>query len=161
MCCFFSCKWRDYYSKLLLLGWDLECSCIDLFVERWVLSESQNHRIVGVGRDLCGSSSPTLLLKQGTLLLSLQSREGKESKQSCNPAVSDHHNFKKCSAMSNYGKAHLELTQRWSFSLRSHYHNIFILFQNYLFTLGCNISQNHRMVGVLRDLWRSSSPTPC
>ena len=28
---------------------------------------SQNHRIVGVGRDLCGSSSPTLLLKQGHL----------------------------------------------------------------------------------------------
>ena len=26
--------------------------------------ESQNHRIVGVGRDLCGSSSPTLLPKQ-------------------------------------------------------------------------------------------------
>jgi len=26
--------------------------------------ESQNHRIVGVGRDLCGSSSPTPLLKQ-------------------------------------------------------------------------------------------------
>ena len=25
---------------------------------------TQNHRIVGVGRDLCGSSSPTLLLKQ-------------------------------------------------------------------------------------------------
>ena len=28
---------------------------------------SQNHRMVGVGRDLCGSSSPTLLLKQGHL----------------------------------------------------------------------------------------------
>ena len=28
---------------------------------------SQNHRIVGVGRDLCGSSSPTLLPKQGHL----------------------------------------------------------------------------------------------
>jgi len=27
----------------------------------------QNHRKVGVGRDLCGSSSPTLLLKQGHL----------------------------------------------------------------------------------------------
>jgi len=26
-------------------------------------SESQNHRIVGVGRDLCGSSSPTPLPK--------------------------------------------------------------------------------------------------
>ena len=29
------------------------------------ITESQNHRIVGVGRDLCGSSSPTLMLKQG------------------------------------------------------------------------------------------------
>ena len=29
--------------------------------------ESQNHRIVGVGRDLCGSSSPTPLPKQGHL----------------------------------------------------------------------------------------------
>jgi len=29
--------------------------------------ESQNHRMVGVGRDLCGASSPTLLLKQGHL----------------------------------------------------------------------------------------------
>ena len=26
---------------------------------RWEMQESQNHRIVGVGRDLCGSSSPT------------------------------------------------------------------------------------------------------
>jgi len=32
-----------------------------------VFTESQNHRIVGVGRDLCGSSSPTPLLKQGHL----------------------------------------------------------------------------------------------
>jgi len=28
---------------------------------------SQNHRMVGVGRDLCGSSSPILLPKQGHL----------------------------------------------------------------------------------------------
>jgi len=27
------------------------------------ITESQNHRVVGVGRDLCGSSSPTLLPK--------------------------------------------------------------------------------------------------
>ena len=27
----------------------------------------RDHRMVGVGRDLCGSSSPTLLLKQGHL----------------------------------------------------------------------------------------------
>jgi len=29
--------------------------------------ESQNHRMVGVGRDLCGTSSPTPLSKQGHL----------------------------------------------------------------------------------------------
>jgi len=28
---------------------------------------TQNHRMVGVGRDLCGSCSPTLLPKQGHL----------------------------------------------------------------------------------------------
>jgi len=33
----------------------------------FTFTESQNHRIVGVGRDLCGSSSPTLLPKQGHL----------------------------------------------------------------------------------------------
>jgi len=32
-----------------------------------LVTESQNHRMVGVGRDLCGSSSPTLLPKQGHL----------------------------------------------------------------------------------------------
>ena len=32
---------------------------------RLAFSLSQNHRMVGVGRDLCGSSSPTLLPKQG------------------------------------------------------------------------------------------------
>jgi len=32
-----------------------------------LFTESQNHRMVGVGRDLCGSSSPTLLPKQGHL----------------------------------------------------------------------------------------------
>jgi len=31
----------------------------------FIFTESQNHRMVGVGRDLCGSSSPTLLPKQG------------------------------------------------------------------------------------------------
>jgi len=31
------------------------------------ITESQNHRMVGLGRDLCGSSSPTLLPKQGHL----------------------------------------------------------------------------------------------
>jgi len=38
------------------------------------ITESQNHRIVGVGRDLCGSSSPTLLLKQGHLQQAAQDK---------------------------------------------------------------------------------------
>jgi len=33
----------------------------------FLVTESQNHRMFGVGRDLCGSPSPTLLLKQGHL----------------------------------------------------------------------------------------------
>ena len=36
------------------------------------ITESQNHRMVGVGRDLCGSSSPTLLPKQGHLEQAVQ-----------------------------------------------------------------------------------------
>jgi len=35
--------------------------------ELGLFTESQNHRIVGVGRDLCGSSSPTLNLKKRRL----------------------------------------------------------------------------------------------
>jgi len=31
------------------------------------ITESQNHRMVGVGRDLCGSSGPSPLPKQGHL----------------------------------------------------------------------------------------------
>ena len=33
----------------------------------FICTESLNHRILGVGRDLCGSSSPTPLPKQGHL----------------------------------------------------------------------------------------------
>jgi len=33
----------------------------------WFITESQNHRMFGFGKDLCGSSSPTLLPKQGHL----------------------------------------------------------------------------------------------
>jgi len=35
---------------------------------------TQNHRVVGVGRDLCGSSSPTPLPKQGHLQQAAQDR---------------------------------------------------------------------------------------
>jgi len=47
--------------------------CIDgdlsseIEIGKFELMKSQNHRMVGIGRDLCGSSSPTLLLKQGHL----------------------------------------------------------------------------------------------
>jgi len=37
-------------------------------------TESQNHKTLRVGRDLCGSSSPTLLPKQGHLQQAAQSR---------------------------------------------------------------------------------------
>jgi len=40
-------------------------SCFGLDPERARVTESQNHRMYGVGRDLCGSSRPTPLLKQG------------------------------------------------------------------------------------------------
>jgi len=44
------------------------CVCIYMCVFLYKgITESQNHRTVGIGRDLCGSSSPTLLLKQGRL----------------------------------------------------------------------------------------------
>ena len=38
-------------------------------VQRCLVTQSQNHRMVWVGRDLCGSSSPTLLLKKNHLQL--------------------------------------------------------------------------------------------
>jgi len=38
------------------------------------VTESQNHRMFGVGRALCGSSSPTLLPKQGHLQQAAQHR---------------------------------------------------------------------------------------
>jgi len=37
-------------------------------------TDTESHRMVGVGRDLCGSSSPTLLLKQGHLHQAAQDR---------------------------------------------------------------------------------------
>ena len=40
--------------------------------EEHSFTESQNHRIVGVGRDLCVSSSPTPLPKQGHIQQSAQ-----------------------------------------------------------------------------------------
>jgi len=75
--------WRggEQGSKLKRLSWDTLVSALpQRSLERWVwqqtyqltifstyFTESQNHRTVGVGRDLCGSSSPTLLPKQGHL----------------------------------------------------------------------------------------------
>jgi len=40
----------------------------------WIVTESQNHRMVGLGRDFCGSPSPTLLPKQGHLQQAAQDR---------------------------------------------------------------------------------------
>ena len=40
---------------------------VDFMGPDWGSDESQNHRIFGVGRDLCGSSSPTPLPNQGRL----------------------------------------------------------------------------------------------
>jgi len=37
------------------------------YLNQWAPTESQNHRMLWVGRDLCGSSSPILLPKQGHL----------------------------------------------------------------------------------------------
>jgi len=53
--------WRELYLDPIV-------SCISECLWEWIIiTESQNHRMVGAGRDLCGSSSPTLLLKQGHL----------------------------------------------------------------------------------------------
>jgi len=43
-------------TTLILLSIDKK---VNFLLE--IFTESQNHRMVGVGRDLCGSSSPTLL----------------------------------------------------------------------------------------------------
>ena len=50
------------YAEILA---HMGCFCSGLSCYR--ITESQNHRIVGVGRDLCGSSSPTPPPKQGHL----------------------------------------------------------------------------------------------
>jgi len=50
--------------------------------------ESQNHRTVGVGRDLCGSPSPTLPLKQGHLQQAVE--DPGQTCRGCSPSwVSD------------------------------------------------------------------------
>ena len=41
--------------------------CSSAAPQLFLANHSQNHRMVGVGRNLCGSSSPTLLPKQGHL----------------------------------------------------------------------------------------------
>jgi len=52
--------WAEHQTALVI-SWN----SFYLFVPN--SSISQNHRLVGVGRDLCGSSSATLLPKQGHL----------------------------------------------------------------------------------------------
>jgi len=53
--------------KNLLCHLDTHKSMGEYGIHPRVLRESQNHRMVGVGRDVCGSSSPTPLPKQGHL----------------------------------------------------------------------------------------------
>jgi len=60
----------SYVTMLILMYVNIyhrHISCIYYAQELYTRTESQNHRMVGVGRDLCGSSSPTLLPKQGHL----------------------------------------------------------------------------------------------
>jgi len=55
LCHFYICFSKKTYSNLFL------------GTENEEESDSQNHRMLGVGRDLCGSSSPTVLPKKGHL----------------------------------------------------------------------------------------------
>ena len=48
----------------LLLSQKLTCQCM---LTNHRITQTQNHGMAGVGRDLCGSSSPSLLPKQGHL----------------------------------------------------------------------------------------------
>jgi len=48
------------------------------------VTESQNHSMVGVGRDLCGSSSPTLPSKQGPRPRTVLTAQAPELEQASN-----------------------------------------------------------------------------
>jgi len=52
----------DFFPYLMVFDDNLGAERKELV---WEGPISQNHRMVGIGRDLCGSSSPTLLPKQG------------------------------------------------------------------------------------------------
>jgi len=54
----------DSACGIFSVDWDFRCKPTG-WKYSYILLFSQNHRMVGVGRDLCGSSSPTLLPKQG------------------------------------------------------------------------------------------------
>ena len=57
-------------SFSIALGTTLSLKLMRRFMvasEREEFTESQNHRMVGIGRDLCGSSSPNPLSKPGHL----------------------------------------------------------------------------------------------
>jgi len=68
-----ACRYRDFIGALfinsyLFLG--ISVCCMGRTVKLkfiFLFIESQNHRMLGVGRDLCGSSGPTPLPKQGHL----------------------------------------------------------------------------------------------
>ena len=60
----------DFSNEERFTGFDAHYTAVGkerLSLQDHRTTESQNHRMVGVGRDLCGSSSKTLLPKQGRL----------------------------------------------------------------------------------------------
>jgi len=79
-CCAFACTWSavEWASKVVspftlpLLHFHVYPKCLSIQVSNAsssinftiTVSKSQNHRMLGVGRDLCGSPSPTPLPKQ-------------------------------------------------------------------------------------------------
>ena len=69
--CFMSVSLASLCLALFLASFDSSLYEFFQLTIKWrvlrIIIESQNHRIVGLGRDLCGSSSPTPLPKQGHL----------------------------------------------------------------------------------------------
>ena len=96
------------------------------FTNSTVITESQNHSMFGVGRDLCGSSSPTLPPKQGHLQQAAQDilwiSPEKENPQppwaACSrvPSPSEGRSSSSCSDGTSYASVctHCPLSCRWA-----------------------------------------------
>ena len=85
------------------------------------ITESQNNRIFGVGRDLCGSSSPTTLPKQGHLQQAAQDivQAGlSPEKETCSsvPSPSEGRSSSSCSDRTSYASvcSRCPLTCHWA-----------------------------------------------